>query len=122
MASINHMKREVLGSELVFYDPLNVMSYAMARLKSDNIGPGGGTFLARGHILFCSRECVQAAAQERRTERRRQDRERKAKPIKCEQCGSMRPPERSTRRYCSDVCRQKAYRRRILKFWSAPGC
>ena len=38
--SIDHMKREVLGSELVFYDPLNVMSYAMARLKSDNIGPG----------------------------------------------------------------------------------
>src|SRR6516164_2415493 len=38
--SINHIKREVLGSELVFYDPLNVMSYAMARLKSDSLGPG----------------------------------------------------------------------------------
>jgi hypothetical protein len=38
--SIDHMKRETLGSELVFYDPLNVMSYAMARLKSDSIGPG----------------------------------------------------------------------------------
>jgi hypothetical protein len=35
--SLNHMKRDVLGSELVFYHPLNVMSYAMARLKSDNI-------------------------------------------------------------------------------------
>jgi hypothetical protein len=33
--SIRYMKREVLGSELVFYDPLNVMSYAMAELKSD---------------------------------------------------------------------------------------
>jgi hypothetical protein len=34
------MKRETLGRELVFYDPLNVLSYAMARLKSDNLGPG----------------------------------------------------------------------------------
>jgi hypothetical protein len=33
--TIDHMKRETLGSELVFYDPLNVMSYAMALLKSD---------------------------------------------------------------------------------------
>src|SRR6516162_7591453 len=38
--SIDHTKREVLGSELVFYDPLNVMSYAMAYLKSDSLGPG----------------------------------------------------------------------------------
>jgi hypothetical protein len=29
------MKRETLGGELVIYDPLNVMSYAMARLKAD---------------------------------------------------------------------------------------
>jgi hypothetical protein len=40
--SIGHMKRGVLGSELVFYDPLNVMSYAMARLKSDCPGPAEG--------------------------------------------------------------------------------
>src|SRR5215831_5653678 len=33
--TLDHMKRETLGGELVFYDPLNVMSYAMARLKSD---------------------------------------------------------------------------------------
>jgi hypothetical protein len=38
--SIDHMRRETLGSELVFYDPLNVMSYAMARLKADALGPG----------------------------------------------------------------------------------
>ena len=38
--SIEHWKRGVRGSERVFYDPINVMSYAMARLKSDNIGPG----------------------------------------------------------------------------------
>jgi hypothetical protein len=34
------MKRETLGCELVVYDPLKVMSYAMARLKSCSIGPG----------------------------------------------------------------------------------
>jgi hypothetical protein len=34
------MRRETLGSELVFYNPLNVMSYAMARLKADALGPG----------------------------------------------------------------------------------
>jgi hypothetical protein len=39
ISSIDHMKREVLGSELVFYNPFNVMSYAMARLKSDCLGP-----------------------------------------------------------------------------------
>jgi hypothetical protein len=33
--SIDHMKRGTLGSELVFFDPLNVMSYAMALLKSN---------------------------------------------------------------------------------------
>jgi hypothetical protein len=37
--SIDYMKREILCSELVFYDPLNVMSYAMARLKSQSPGP-----------------------------------------------------------------------------------
>src|SRR5262249_19279133 len=31
------IQRQTLGRELVFYDPLNVMSYAMARLKSDFI-------------------------------------------------------------------------------------
>jgi hypothetical protein len=35
-----HMKRETLGGELVFYNPASVMAYAMARLKSDSIGPG----------------------------------------------------------------------------------
>jgi hypothetical protein len=30
-----HMKRETLGSEVVFYNPASVIAYAMARLKSD---------------------------------------------------------------------------------------
>jgi hypothetical protein len=33
--TLDHMKRDTLGGELIFYDPLNVMSYAMARLKAD---------------------------------------------------------------------------------------
>jgi hypothetical protein len=40
--TLDHLKRETLGGELVFYDPLNVTSYAMARLKSDHLGPGAG--------------------------------------------------------------------------------
>ena len=35
--SITYTRRGTLGCELVFYDPLNVMSYAMARLKSDEL-------------------------------------------------------------------------------------
>lgn len=38
--TISRMKRETLGGELVFYDPLNLMSYAMARLKSDFLNGG----------------------------------------------------------------------------------
>jgi len=37
---IRSMERELLGHELVFYDPSSVMSCAMARLKADNFGPG----------------------------------------------------------------------------------
>ena len=38
--TLDYGRRETLGGELVFYDPLNVMSYAMAQLKSDSLGPG----------------------------------------------------------------------------------
>jgi hypothetical protein len=34
---LKHMRRDTLGGELVIYDPCHVMSYAMARLKADNI-------------------------------------------------------------------------------------
>jgi hypothetical protein len=45
--------RETLGGELVIVDPCNLMSYAMARLKGDNLGGyernndprGGGSWL-----------------------------------------------------------------------------
>jgi hypothetical protein len=37
IAELRHFAGENLGGQLVFYDPLNVMSYAMARLKSDSL-------------------------------------------------------------------------------------
>jgi hypothetical protein len=35
MAQLASLESEMLGGQLVFYDPLNVMSYAMARLKAN---------------------------------------------------------------------------------------
>jgi hypothetical protein len=37
ISSLACMHRDTLGGELVFYDPLRVLSYAMARLKSDSL-------------------------------------------------------------------------------------
>jgi hypothetical protein len=68
-----------------------------------------------GGVLYCSRECQQADRNERRAERRKRERQHHPrKPIKCAHCGKRVPPERSTRRYCSDACRQAAYRKRIV--------
>lgn len=78
----------------------------------------GGSFLVRGHgglycgVSYCSRECQQADRNERRAEKRGQERERQREPVECVRCGKGVPPERSTRRYCSDACRQAAYRER----------
>jgi hypothetical protein len=38
IARLDWFASETLGGQLVFFDPLNVMSYAMARLKGDNFG------------------------------------------------------------------------------------
>jgi hypothetical protein len=76
----------------------------------------GGSFLLRGpgyYARYCSRECQQADRNGRRAEQREQERQRRDRePIMCAQCGNPVPPERSTRRYCSDACRQRAYRQR----------
>jgi hypothetical protein len=80
----------------------------------------GRSFLVRGHgelwccVSYCSRECQQADRNERRREQRH-DCKPISKPIKCARCGNSVPPERSTRRYCSDACRQAAYRQRQNK-------
>jgi hypothetical protein len=78
----------------------------------------GGSFLVRGAgslcaVYYCSRDCQQADRRDRRAAAREQERRRHPrKPIKCAQCGDRVPPARSTRRYCSDACRQAAYRQR----------
>jgi hypothetical protein len=79
----------------------------------------GDSFLVRGHsgfgcyVSYCSHECQQANRNEQRAEQRERERQRRQrKPIKCARCGKRVPPERSTRRYCSDACRQAAYRQR----------
>jgi endogenous inhibitor of DNA gyrase (YacG/DUF329 family) len=71
-------------------------------------------FFAYDAVSYCSRECQQADRNERRREQRH-DRKPISKPIKCARCGKRVPPERSTRRYCSDACRQQAYRQRQNK-------
>jgi hypothetical protein len=67
--------------------------------------------------LYCRPLCRQEARRVRRDGQRyyaRKQREREMKPIACAVCGHemMFPPTRSTRRYCSNACRQYAYRHR----------
>jgi len=74
-------------------------------------------FLGRGgSVWFCSTECQQAARAERRREKHQAEIKRRPapKPVICA-CGCghrIRPPQRSTRRYFEDACRQRAYRNR----------
>src|SRR5262249_44284591 len=74
---------------------------------------GRSFFADHGRASYCSRECQQADRRDRRAEtreRERQRRDRDRKSIKCARCGKRVPPERSTRRYCSDAWREAAYR------------
>jgi endogenous inhibitor of DNA gyrase (YacG/DUF329 family) len=61
----------------------------------------------RRRRVFCSDKCKgQVQAREAR-EMRRLD------PIPCETCGEVFEPSRSDARFCSDACRQIAYRPRV---------
>jgi hypothetical protein len=61
---------------------------------------------------FCSAECQRADRNQRRRETRQQQRPWKPLPH-CAHCGkTIWNAKRSTARFCSDACRQKAYRRR----------
>jgi hypothetical protein len=65
-------------------------------------------------IRYCSRECARNALNLRRREKRQQA--RRSRHGKCEVCHTGLPNTetgRSTRRYCSNECRQWAYRRRL---------
>lgn len=47
MPELDYRVGENLGKQLVFYDPLNVMSYAMARLKADFLNKYANTYSRR---------------------------------------------------------------------------
>jgi hypothetical protein len=91
-------------------------SHDLYRYQSRPCARCGRSFLVRcDGVAYCSRDCQQADRNERRAEKRERERQRHPrKPIKCARagCGQSVPPERSTRRYCSDACRQAAYRGR----------
>jgi len=57
---------------------------------------------------YCSRECQNDAAGERRKQRRAL----KRKPKPCAMCGQLFKPRRMDSQYCSAACKQVAYRRR----------
>jgi endogenous inhibitor of DNA gyrase (YacG/DUF329 family) len=73
--------------------------YAFYRCVQCNVwAAGSGT-------TFCSKEC-------RNLHRRAQRAAREKPSAICETCGGQVAAERSNRRYCSNRCRQKAYRAR----------
>jgi hypothetical protein len=80
----------------------------------------GAPFLAHPSARLCSPDCRTQAKREsqgkqiaKRTESRNQ--RRVALRLECRQCGKeVESLSRSTRAFCSDACRQAAYRSRLL--------
>jgi hypothetical protein len=79
-------------------------------------------FLSRGGAwsvpYFCSQRCTQDARNACRKAKRQEQRERQqwGRYGACVNCGHRlprNPAGRTTRRYCSDDCRQSAYRKRL---------
>jgi len=73
-------------------------------------------FYAAGGASYCSKKCEQDDRNERRREQRalqRAEVQRERTPRSCAVCGRpLTDQVRRTKRYCTDGCRQKAYRRR----------
>jgi hypothetical protein len=91
-------------------------AHDLHRYRSRECCRCSGSFLARLEGVYpatsyCTPECQQADRNERRAEKRWRD--RKPAAVDCAQCGNPVPSERSTRRYCSDACRQRAYRNAV---------
>jgi hypothetical protein len=63
---------------------------------------------------FCSNACQRAARNARRRNKRKAEQMYQSRPTgTCARCGAgLWLQQRATRRYCSDACRQKAYRDR----------
>lgn len=76
------------------------------------LGCGGGCGILVSHwqpwqaITTCSARCTEIAFNKRRRVRR--------KPRPCEACGELYFGKRGDTRYCSNACRQDAYRKRKL--------
>lgn len=78
-------------------------------------------FIAYRAARLCSAECrkkAQAKRSQKANEKRRESRQywrqrsREEIWIKCAHCGEEKEADRRTRRFCSDPCRQAAYRKR----------
>lgn len=66
----------------------------------------GIKFIGGPKSEFCSNQCIQSASADRIKDRRK----RRLRNRKCEECGSTIDPQRKTRKFCSNACRQKSHR------------
>jgi endogenous inhibitor of DNA gyrase (YacG/DUF329 family) len=78
----------------------------------------GRRYLGHRSRRYCSDECrkpAKVAAAKKQTESRRTGKHEEwvNYSFTCETCGKKDTWYRKTRRYCSDACRQMAYRRRV---------
>jgi endogenous inhibitor of DNA gyrase (YacG/DUF329 family) len=88
--------------------------FGFSNYRERNCSRCGRQFFSTGYVDYCSNQCQQADRNERRREQRAQERaSRRREPGKCVVCGTKLVDQvRSTLRYCSDACRQQAYRSR----------
>jgi endogenous inhibitor of DNA gyrase (YacG/DUF329 family) len=94
-------------------DDLEFPSYKITKKTCSRCGRT--FFEAADGISYCSTRCQQVDRNETRRETRalkRAERERVRKPQRCKVCGTLLLDQvRTTLRYCSNACRQRAYRR-----------
>jgi hypothetical protein len=62
--------------------------------------------------IYCNKRCRTLAAVERRRDKRKQVRLQRAEEQKCEHCGNPVGSHRRGAKFCSNLCRQAAYRAR----------
>jgi hypothetical protein len=89
-------------------------------IKKKTCSRCGRTFFSvMGGSYYCSTRCQQDDRNESRREKRTvesAERKRKSKVRRCEAtgCRNVLDPERSTLRFCSSACKQRAYRERLV--------
>ena len=60
--------------------------------------------------VYCSERCARRIYNLHRSEKRA-----RARPSTCTACSEQMSPSRSDARYCSNACRQRAYRKRTIR-------